>query len=96
MSEMATMPIRTINASSLCNIGSGSHDERDHNVLEHKNPRMTIPLQTATTILLFQVIEKRISVLRHGCQKLNQQQEIASESNRLIEVGPELEIDCRV
>lgn len=41
-----------INASSLRNIGSGSHDERDHNVLEYKNPRMTIPLQTATTILL--------------------------------------------
>lgn len=42
------------------------------------------------------MIEKRISVLRHGCQKSNQQQEVASESNRLIEVGPGLEIDCRV
>lgn len=96
MSRTPTLPIRTVNPGSLRDIRSNSHNERDHNILKHQHPRPAIPLQTTTTTLMLQMIEKRISTLTHGDQKVDQQQKIAGKSNGLVEIRPRLEVDCCV
>ena len=97
MSEMRTTPVRTINASGLRDIGSDGHNERNHNILEHENPRLAIPLQTATTAaLLFQLVEISVPLLGHRHQVLDQEQEIAGQSDGFVYIGPRLHVYCRV
>lgn len=91
--KMYAVTICAVDSCGLSDICGNSDNERDWNVLEDKNPRSPVHCKAASAAAVIKSVKESISSVRNRAEVCNEEEEVARQSDRLVEVCPWLKID---